>query len=488
MGGFGPPAITPAMTADATSNRRLCGLHWPGGFRAYTSLHGAFLVLYATLGRGFAYVGANPFYVGELLFLAGLSAAACTRRLHLLVRTRLGVLMLGFVAWQMVCTVPYLPTYRIDTPRDASIWGYGAFAWIVAALVLRLDGIIEQVVRWFGTFAGFYVFLGPVCAVATQYYFAVLPSLPGPSVTVPSLKCGDLCVHLAGITAFLLSGLSARKYWWLLPIAVGVIAGGSVGRGGLLAFGISITIATALTLRQERVFAAGFALVSLIALLLAFDPEISIPGRADRKISVSQVLDNVSSIGSDNEDVGGTKRWRLNWWDQIIGYTVYGEYFWTGKGYGINLAVSDRIAADVSLRSPHNSHLTLLARSGVPGFLLWAVVQLAWLATMLSAFVRARVLGLRAWSGLFCWLVAYWAAFMVDAAFDVALEGPMLAIPFWSVVGFGWGATIVFLRRTRPNRAQRRERYRIAIGLEAEARAQKKESGEDLPVRAASPP
>lgn len=474
------------MTPCATSTRRLSGPHWPGGFRAYTRLHGVFLALYATLGRGFAYAGVNPFYVGELLFLAGLSAAAGTQRLHLLARTRLGVLLLVFAAWQMVCTAPYLTTYRIDTPRDASIWGYGAFAWIVAALVLRLDGMIEQAVRWFGTFAGFYIFLGPVCAVATQYYFAFLPSLPGPSVTVPSLKCGDLCVHLAGIAAFLLSGLSARKYWWLLPIAAGVIAGGSVGRGGLLAFGVSITMATAMTLRPERVFAAGFAVVCLIVLLLAFDPEISIPGRADRKISASQILDNVSSIGNDNEDVGGTKRWRLNWWDQIIGYTVYGEYFWTGKGYGVNLAVSDHVAADVALRSPHNSHLTFLARSGVPGFLLWVVVQLAWLATMLSAFVRARVLGLRAWSGLFCWLIAYWAAFMIDAAFDVALEGPMLAIPFWSVVGFGWGATILFRRRTRANRSQWRVRYRIAIGLETGA-GRERESGEDMPA-ARSPP
>jgi hypothetical protein len=75
---------------------------------------------------------------------------------------------------------------------------------------------------------------------------------------------------------------------------------------------------------------------------------------------------------------------------------------------------------------------------------------------------------------------------MIDAAFDVALEGPMLAIPFWSVVGFGWGATILFRRRTRANRSQWRVRYRIAIGLETGA-GRERESGEDMPA-ARSPP
>ncbi len=45
--------------------------------------------------------------------------------------------------------------------------------------------------------------------------------------------------------------------------------------------------------------------------------------------------------------------------------------------------------ADNSLRSPHNGHLTILARTGVPGFALWAGMQLAWAAGVFDAFVRA---------------------------------------------------------------------------------------------------
>jgi O-antigen ligase len=376
--------------------------------------------------------------------------------------------MLVFVAWQITQTLPYFSTYGVDTLRDASVWGYSAFAWIVAALVIRLDRSLDEVIRRFKAFAGWYVFLGAPCALATQYYSAHLPSWPGTSVTIPGLKCGDLCVHLAGITALLVSGLAPRKYWWLVPIILGAMMGGAVNRGGLLATGVSLMVIVALTLRPERMYALGFAGVTLIVLLVVLDPQIPIPVRSDRTVSFAQVLDNIRSIGNDEEDVGGTKQWRLKWWNQILGYTVYGDYFWTGKGYGINLATSDRMAADASLRSPHNSHLTLLARSGVPGFLLWALLQIAWLAAMLRSFARARVLRLYWWSSLFAWLVAYWAAFMTNAAFDVALEGPMLAIPFWTVFGLGWGGTIAFHRHVRARRAVRHVGFgmlRTAPGL-----------------------
>ena len=79
-------------------------------------------------------------------------------------------------------------------------------------------------------------------------------------------------------------------------------------------------------------------------------------------------------------------------WNAIFDYTVFGPYFWTGKGYGINLlddAGLQVLAMTVGSpeRSPENSHLTILARSGVPGFLLWVVLQLTWAVAILRVFV-----------------------------------------------------------------------------------------------------
>ena len=59
---------------------------------------------------------------------------------------------------------------------------------------------------------------------------------------------------------------------------------------------------------------------------------------------------------------------------------------------------------------------------------------------------RARREGRRRWAGLFLFLSAYWTAFLVNAAFDVYLEGPMGGIWFWSVFGVGLAAARIHVR------------------------------------------
>ena len=82
-----------------------------------------------------------------------------------------------------------------------------------------------------------------------------------------------------------------------------------------------------------------------------------------------------------------TKEWRLAWWGTIIGYTIDGPYFWTGKGYGINLADSGRLPgrADASCAAPHSTTFEVLARSGVPGLIAWVLLQAAFAHAMLLA-------------------------------------------------------------------------------------------------------
>jgi hypothetical protein len=204
--------------------------------------------------------------------------------------------------------------------------------------------------------------------------------------------------------------------------------------------------------RIVAIVGTGLILVLLMAL---FDVRFTPPG-APRELSIDILSDGLLSVvqESDRTDLEGTKAWRLAWWRQIWSYTVNGSYFWMGKGYGINLADSDGFQVgtrEEPLRSPHNSHLTFLARSGVPGFILWIALQAAWAISMLRAFVQAKKSG-SGWAGLFAWLLAYWLAFLIEAGFDVSLEGPMAGIPFWTVFGVGWGSQLL----VRANTAARR--------------------------------
>jgi hypothetical protein len=160
-----------------------------------------------------------------------------------------------------------------------------------------------------------------------------------------------------------------------------------------------------------------------------------------RPATIQQLIDNLLSVfgSSSDRNLEGTKQFRLAWWGKIVDYTVFGKYFWTGKGFGINLADSDgfQTNADHSLRSPHNSEMTVLARMGVPGLLLWVLVQGAFAIGLLRAILTNRRAGDMQVAAVGGWILAYWVAMMVDTSFDPYLEGPQGGIWFWVVFGLG---------------------------------------------------
>jgi hypothetical protein len=89
----------------------------------------------------------------------------------------------------------------------------------------------------------------------------------------------------------------------------------------------------------------------------------------------------------------------------------------------------------------------MLARAGVPGFVLWVVVQLSWLASVINAYVVSRRCREERWQGVFLFLLALWTAFVINASFDVFLEGPMGGIWFWTIFGVGAAATWIYRHR-----------------------------------------
>jgi hypothetical protein len=152
-----------------------------------------------------------------------------------------------------------------------------------------------------------------------------------------------------------------------------------------------------------------------------------------------------SIFGSDNDGSAGlqdTKNWRQQWWDKIWDYTVNGPYFLTGKGFGVNLSDVDgfQTLSDGSSRSPHNGHFTILARMGVPGFVMWITIQ-AWFGVMMyRAFLRAKAASSNFWAQVDLCILIYWMAMLINMSFDVYLEGPQGGIWFWTVIGAGMGA------------------------------------------------
>jgi hypothetical protein len=193
--------------------------------------------------------------------------------------------------------------------------------------------------------------------------------------------------------------------------------------------------------------------VAAVVALAVTDLRVRFPGN-DRELSFQQLTDRVASTtgGNGDQDLENTRMWRLMWWAKIVEYTIGGEYRWGGKGYGVNLATDDGFQGtdDDSLRSPHNATMTVLARSGVIGLGLWFTLLGAWFLTLARAMRDARRRDEdRQWYALFAFLLAYAAALLVNSTFDVYLEGPAGGIWFWSIVGCGIAAEMIYRRAER---------------------------------------
>ena len=164
------------------------------------------------------------------------------------------------------------------------------------------------------------------------------------------------------------------------------------------------------------------------------------------------MLQNLTSVFgvSSNGVLQGTRAFRLAWWTKIVDYTVFGPYFWTGKGFGVNLADDDGFQpnADGSLRAPHNSHITVLARMGVPGLVLWVLLQGAFGIGLLRSIWAHRRTGDLKVAAVGAWILVYWSAMMVNTSFDPYLEGPQGGIWFWTLFGLG----LVVIRLTPRHR------------------------------------
>ena len=421
--------------------------------RIYLVLVSFLLLGYAFLTKGFAYIGVAPIYVGEIVLGAGLVTLVLGGVGSAVLRSPITWALLVYASWGAVTTLPHIDFYGLDTLRDSVVWIYAAYAIFVAGALLRM-GMIERPMDWYGRWIPWFLIWAPAGILILGFYRREIPFIPGSGVQFLDLKPGDLAVHMAGSIAFLALGLqrifpqsqkmpnNIKEFACWAGICFGVVLAGSQNRGGLLA------VLTVLTLflvfnPMSRINRLVLPLVLIAMVLTAIDSQISLID-SGRDYSIRQVFLNVESIFVDplRPDVASTVSWRLEWWNTIINYTVFGDYFWTGKGYGINLAVSDGFVVGTGLnpmvmnRSPHNAHLTILARSGVPGLVFWCILQATIFVVLLRRYFSAKRARMLVLANVNLWILAYWLALIVNMSFDVYLEGPQGGIWFWCLVGY----------------------------------------------------
>jgi hypothetical protein len=407
---------------------------------------------YALLGRGFAY-----FFLGEMLLVAGVFVFVSSRRIGIILNDPILMLWAIFALWGAIRTVPFLRTYRFDAVRDAVLWGYGFFAVLIVAFVSD-SRRVSQAIRAYRGFLRWYLVLIPFTVIAASIFHTKLPRIPwatGADVALIQSKTGDAAVHLAGAAVFLLLFPDRQRSVWKQGMSVSRLIG-MIGwfvtlgvvilttRGGLLAIILSVGLASILRFHRVgmKVLALGTAAASLAVIVILLNPfTIRVKQTTVGPEQIVKMATSMVGGGDDTQGHEGTKEFRLVWWKNIIRDVVFGRYFWTGRGFGVNLAIEygppGLTLEGITLRSPHSGSMTVLARMGVPGLILWLGINGVFAFRMLSAFFHARKIGEAAWSSINLWVMCYWLAAFVDMSFDVYLEGPQGGIWFWVIIGFG---------------------------------------------------
>jgi hypothetical protein len=413
------------------------------------------LLGYAVDGRGFAYL-----FMGELALLAGLALVPNLPGWTTVFQSPQIILLIPFWLWGAARSLPYWSDYHFDVIRDAMLWGYSAFAFIIAALLISDPSRLFRVLWYYQKFTRYFLAAIPVITVVYRGLWSVIPRWPWGGVPIIEEKEGDVCVHLATILSFWIAGLDdIVKPMWIALLALNIAVMGVIDRAGLLAFLASTAIVAVCRPLHPIIWRLAAMAFGVVFALWITGVHIAVPGGKGRDISFDQIATNVGSLlGSDtgSDGLDSTKEWRIAWWKEIRQYTFHGPFFWTGKGFGVNLADDDgglgrnsfQVLNDHSLRAPHSAHMDFLAREGVPGLALWIGMQLFWGGSILNGYITARVRKDIRWRAVFLFLLASWVAFMVNMSFDVFLEGPMGGVWFWSI--YGTGAAALWIYKNKP--------------------------------------
>lgn len=396
------------------------------------------------------HVPGTPVFIGEAVIIMGGFALLSTNvPLGRLVRHS-GALkaLLAYMAWGAFLLVRAFGQYGQDAIRDSALWYYGSVAVLLLALVVSRPERISRWLRLFGKSIPYFLIWFPFATIADALFSEQAPLIPDSEIPLTSHRTGNMAVMAAAGLGFVWlvdrkgELYTERQRVGLTALATIVILFAAMkNRGGFVA--AAVALAVAMVFMRKKRTEISLIMVGVVVLLLAIGllGNVNVKLFDGRNVSVEQLMQNLSSVV--NQDTGGarqtsTTKWRLAIWGKVL-HDVSTEFPLTGFGPGPDLGKRYNIAGegDVPLRSPHNSHVGVLARSGFVGVFLWALIWVVWIIELLLARVRLRARGRTMEAGVIVWMIVTVVAILVNAVFDPTLEGPQVGWWLWAILGMG---------------------------------------------------
>ena len=384
--------------------------------------------LYAFFNKGVAYA-----FLAEITLVAGVLLILVNLKHYVLIWNKPIKLVAFFIAVTGVWFAAGLGKFPlVELLQDAFMFFYAFFIFIVFLFAGELE-ILKQkifnIYKWY-----------PIVVFITFLLVSYVPFFQEFRLfgEIPFLmyKYGDMAIHLLIATLLVLCG-HVKMDKRLLLVNIIIIAYlflviAAYNRAGMLSYLVGLFVFL-FVYRKRFTGAAVFSYLKVIPFVLVIVLGFYVNTKVDenfqgRTVGLDQLQKNITSIFST--DTGGSlsnnKLWRLAWWYKIITDALIPKNALIGRGVGENLALINEIQVENdSLRAPHNFHLNILARFGFIFLFVWI-----WWIVIHMKKINAH--GEKEFNVMVLVIIM---AFLINASFDVYLEGPMGAFPFWTWLG-----------------------------------------------------
>jgi hypothetical protein len=408
---------------------------------------------YAIFDRGFAWfhIPKTPVFVGEIGLVLCLGfIVAWTDSVRAVVSRSLPLFtLLVFIIAGLIRLAFDFQAYLLDAIRDSALWYYAVFAFGAAGLAVARPHFLALAAKRYKTMLP----LMAVWAPFGVYFGRVVGWDYGPRV--PDSEVSILAHKVFNVGA---QGAMAVAFVWLMPwlypkvvhrnilvgaLMFGIVFSGTQSRGGFVAavaaLGIGFLFYVDKAMRKR--IAAGVLVGVLAVGSVAWVTDVKLPG--DREVSARQFVTNISSVlaggESEEEQLSTTVDWREELWTRVLVMITEDGDLPAGAGFGRNLVEEVEFftgdGEEPEFRSPHNSHLSVVARMGLIGGGIWIVLWVSWFWAMFRAryrfskgsFPRASI------EVILVGMIAH----LINAYFDPTIEGPFVGIWVWFLFGLG---------------------------------------------------
>lgn len=200
----------------------------------------------------------------------------------------------------------------------------------------------------------------------------------------------------------------------------------------------------------------GIFFVSLLPIL-----DISIKGRLGQTVSLDFLTNHfLAIVGFEAEGVEGAAKGvglRIGWWQDIF-YRMNQSWstFIFGLGYGFPLVDFHNVIGSV-VREPHNSYISIYARSGVVGILGFIFIHFLLLRTWMRTYRICTINKFKYGQDFLLLMLTYFLLVWVYAIGEDAFEKPFIIIPYY----FFWGLVLRFAYLLMSKKLDRRHLTRL---------------------------